>query len=209
MRRPRREPDRERSERDGEIRDWVQQARGGDAQAFRRLVETHMRAVYAIAYRMMGDHDDADDVAQETFVRAHRALDRYDPSYSFYTWLRTIATRVALHELAKRKRRRTEGGESFEMASETLPTEAADPQALAEAGDLRQRLDRALGTLPEEYRAVLVLRAVEQLSYAEIAETLEIPVGTVMSRLARARDKLRLVLDPERGASRGQREGTS
>jgi RNA polymerase sigma-70 factor (ECF subfamily) len=168
-----------------------------------------MRAVYAFAYRMMGDRDDADDVAQETFVRAHRALDRYDPSYSFYTWLRTIATRVALHELAKRKRRRTDGGESFETAAETLPTEAADPQALAEASELGRRLDQALGTLSEEYRAVLVLRAVEQLSYAEIAETLAIPVGTVMSRLARAREKLRLVLDPERGATRGRSEGSS
>ncbi len=209
MRRPEREPDPGRPARDAEVREWVRRACGGDANAFRRLVETHMRAVYGIAYRMMGNHDDADDVAQETFVRAHRALDRYDPKYSFYTWLRTIATRVALHELAKRRRRRTEGGESFEMAAETLPADGADPQALAEEEDLRQRLARALATLPEDSRAVLVLRAEEQLSYAEIAAALEIPIGTVMSRLARARDKLRLLLGSERGAATREQEGNS
>jgi RNA polymerase sigma-70 factor (ECF subfamily) len=198
---------RERPAPEADVRDLVRRARDGDEQAFSRLVETHMRAVYAVAYRMMGDHDAADDVAQETFVRAYRALGRYDPTYSFYTWLRTIATRVALHELAKRRRRRTEGGESFEMAAETLPTTAPDPQSLAEADELGSRVWRALALLPEEYRAVIVLRSQEQLSYAEIARTLDIPVGTVMSRLARGRERLRAALGLERDATGREREG--
>jgi RNA polymerase sigma-70 factor (ECF subfamily) len=172
----------------------VRAARGGDAGAFRRLVETHMRAVYALGYRLLGDADDADDVAQETFVRAYRALDRYDERYSFYTWLRAIATRVALNEIAKRKRRRTDHGEAFETASDTVADERADAvEALADV-ELRSRVQAGLTSLPEEYRAVLVLRAEQQMSYAEIASALDVPVGTVMSRLHRGRALLRRAL---------------
>jgi RNA polymerase sigma-70 factor (ECF subfamily) len=183
--------------RPDEVRAWVRAAIAGDARAFRRLVESHMRAVYALAYRILGDADDADDVAQETFVRAFGALDRYDESYTFYTWLRAIATRVALNELAKRKRRRTEGGEAFETASETVADGGADAMERLADVELRAAVQRGLGELPEEFRAVLVLRAEQQMSYAEIAHALDVPVGTVMSRLHRARALLRRALDRE------------
>ena len=176
------------------VHDLVRRARRGDDAAFRRLVEMYMRAVYSIAYRLMGDHDDADDVVQETFVRAHRSLARYDESYSFYTWLRTIATRLGLNELEKRRRRKTQGGDSFDAAAEIVPASAPDPVDDLAGEELRQALGQALDTLTEEYRAVLVLRAYEDLSYEEISRTLDIPIGTVMSRLCRARGLLRQAL---------------
>ena len=180
--------------RQEDIRAWVRAARGGDGTAFRRLVESHMRAVYALGYRILGDADDADDVAQETFVRAYRALDRYDERYSFYTWLRTIATRIALNEVAKRKRRRTDAGEAFETASEIVADPNADPCAELADGEMRAAIARGLDALPAEFRAVLVLRAEQQMSYAEIAAALDVPEGTVMSRLHRARALLRQAL---------------
>lgn len=152
----------------------------------------------------MGNHDDADDVAQETFVRAYQALDRYDESFTFYTWLRTIATRVAWNELAKRRRRRTTGGESFDLASERVAATAPDPLAQASETETHDRLRRAVEALPDDFRTVLVLRVFEDLAYAEIADVLGIPIGTVMSRLSRARAMLRaawgagLPLTPER-----------
>ncbi len=150
-----------------------------------------MRAVYGLGYSFFRNADDADDVAQETFVRAYQALDRYDARYTFYTWLRTIATRVALNEIAKRRRHKTEAGEAFETASETIAGENPDPiDALSEA-ELQTALQAALADVPPEYRAVLMLRTQDGLSYAEIAAILDIPTGTVMSRLHRARALVR------------------
>lgn len=183
------------------VRALARAAAGGDAAAFRRLVELHMRAVYAVAYRILRDADDADDVAQETFVRAHQALARYDARFTFYTWLRTIATRLALNELAKRRRRRTEGGETFEAAADTVATDAPDAAETLAGEELRRTLDVALGQLPEEFRSVLVLRVNEAMSYAEIAAALEVPIGTVMSRLSRARALVRRALEGHSGAA--------
>ena len=177
-----------------EVRAWVRAARAGDQAAFRRLVESHMRAVYSLGYRLLRNADDADDVAQETFVRAYRALDRYDERYAFYTWLRAIATRVALNEIAKRRRHRTDGGETFENAAATVAGEEHDPLESIAGEQLQAAIEAALDEIPPDSRAVLVLRAQENLSYAEIASTLEIPVGTVMSRLSRARIAVRRVL---------------
>jgi len=164
-----------------------------------------MRAVYGLGYRLLGNADDADDVAQETFVRAYRALDRYDERYAFYTWLRAIATRIALNEIAKRRRRRTEGGDAFETAAETVAGADRDPIDTIAGGELAAAVESALDELSPDYRAVLVLRAHENLSYAEIASTLEIPVGTVMSRLSRARIQVRNIL-AARGVALPERE---
>lgn len=187
-----------------ETRGLLRAAQAGDTRAFRHLVETHMRPIYAIGYRMLGNHDDADDVAQETFVRAWEALDRYDPKYSVYTWLRTIATRLCLNELEKRKRRRTEGGEAFEVAAETQADPAADPAATAAGNETRRDIATALDELPADYRAVLVLRSFDDLSYEEIAATLDIPIGTVMSRLSRARARLRTALGNKMPLNEGE-----
>jgi RNA polymerase sigma-70 factor (ECF subfamily) len=181
----------ERERRRSETRRLLTAARSGDHEAFRRFVESHMRAVYAIGHRMMGNHDDADDIAQETFVRAWQALDRYDARFSPYTWLRTIATRLAVNELEKRRRRQTEGGERFDAAAETRQAATPDPAEELDGREARARVEQALAALPPDYRAALILRTYEELSYEEIARELEIPIGTVMSRIHRARRMLR------------------
>lgn len=183
----------------------VQDARAGDAGAFRRLVEAYMRPIYALGYRLLGNHDDADDLAQETFVRAWQALGRYDERYTVYTWLRTIVTRLALNEIDKRRRRRTEGGELFDAAAEAHMDCAPGPEAEFEGLETRSRIEAALASLPEEFRVPLVLRTYEELSYDEIAVQLGIPAGTVMSRIHRARGLLRQRLESG-GAPVGRRE---
>ena len=187
--------------RDDEVRELLRAARAGDARAFGELVQRFMRSIYAVAYRLMGNHDDADDIAQETFVRAHAALARYDENYSFYTWLRTIATRLGLNEIEKRRRRQTSGGETFESAAETVHAAAPDPAEELAGEELRAALESALRALPAEYRAVLALRTFEDLSYEDIARVLEIPIGTVMSRLSRARTELKSRLRARTGES--------
>jgi len=172
----------------------VRAARNGDANAFRTLVETFMQPIYALAHRMMRNHDDADDVAQETFVRAWQALERYDDRYSFHGWLRTIATRLALNVLDKRRRHRTQGGEAFDLASETRADGRPAPDVEAEARELQERLESIVENLPDEFRIPLVLRTYEELSYDEIARILDVPPGTVMSRLHRARQQVRHAL---------------
>ena len=184
----------------------VRAAQAGDAAAFRELVETYKRPVYALGYRMLGNHDDADDVAQETFVRAWSALERYDPRYSFLGWLRTIATRLALNSIDKRRRRRTEGGEAFELAAMAAPAPNPGPDAELEAQEVGSMLEQALRDLPEEFRLPLLLRSHDELSYAEIAAALAIPVGTVMSRLHRARTLLRQALEGRGVRSSRRRE---
>jgi RNA polymerase sigma-70 factor (ECF subfamily) len=176
------------------ITQLVRDAREGDAVAFRTLVETYMRPIYALSHRMLGRHDDADDVAQETFVRAWQALDRYDGRFSFHGWLRTIATRLALNELDKRRRRQTHGGVAFDVAAETQADPAPDPQKEVEAKEMQERLQAIVQTLPDEFRVPLVLRSMEELSYDEIARILDVPVGTIMSRLHRARQQVRRAL---------------
>ena len=182
----------------------VRAAQAGDAAAFRDLVEACMRGIYALGYRMLGNHEDADDVAQETFIRAWEALQRYDARYSFPGWLRTIATRLALNVLEKRRRRRTEGGDTFDTAAATRAAGTPGPDAEVEAMETQMLVSRALQALPEEFRVPLLLRTHEELSYEEIATALAIPVGTVMSRLHRARAMIRHELE-RAGVRAGER----
>ena len=198
---------RRREEGESEpVPDLVRRAQAGDAAAFRQLVESSMRPIYALARRLLRDHDEADDVAQETFVRAWQALERYDGRSSFLGWLRTIATRLALNVIAKRRRRQTTGGEDFERAAETRASTTPGPEAQFEGAEAHSALAWVLHQLPDEFRLPLLLRTYEELSYAEIARQLEIPVGTVMSRLHRARRLVRQGLE-SRGVSRSGGRG--
>lgn len=165
--------------------DAVRRIRGGDAEAYGPLVRRHLPALRALMFRFFGNADDADDMSQAALVRAYEQLDRFDASRPFFPWLRKIAVNLALHEIERRRR------------------QAAAPEAELEAAPARDRSDREAGEneliactqreldrMPANWAAVFRLRAFEELSYAEIAETLEIPMGTVMSRLARARTRL-------------------
>jgi RNA polymerase sigma-70 factor (ECF subfamily) len=162
-------------------------AAGGDRGAFDALVTRHREAVYRLCWSAAGNHADADDAAQETFVRAWRALPSYDASRPFAPWLRKIAWNCGLSA-------RRDGGAGLPVVPEGTAPEAVEPgpgpEEAASSKEERARVAGAMASLPPELRTVMVLRAVEGLSYAEIGETAGIPAGTVMSRLSRARGRL-------------------
>jgi len=174
---------------DGEL---VKRVRTGDTQAFDELMSRYSGSIYRVTYSMMRCQADASDLAQETFIRAYRSLARYDERFAFYTWLRRIAVNLCLNALRRRRR-------FFFLPlpmsnDEREGPDIPDPKPGPEQSGLRQDLDRALAKLPPDQRAILVLRVNEEMSYNEISETLGIPVGTVMSRLNRARTRLRELL---------------
>ena len=166
-------------------------ARGGNSDAYGRLVARYQQTVYNIAYRLTGNRQEAEDVAQESFVKAHKALDRFDPQRPFAPWLYRIATNTALNWI---KRRRPE----VELDVETPPVDAAPgPEALTIAADSAARLRAAIAVLPPNQRAAIELRHFQGLSYREMSEVLDAPLSDIKSWLFRARRKLREVLADE------------
>lgn len=140
---------------------------------------------------LVGNHDDALDLSQEAFIRAYQALPRFDVQKHFFTWYYKILRNICLNHLRNHSRFST-----LSDLSETESTDnAADPAALAERNDLSERLWKAIGTLRDDYREVIILKDIEDCSYQEIAERLEIPPGTVMSRLFNARKHLKEILE--------------
>jgi len=170
----------------------LDQARRGSLFAFEEIVRRYQRRVYATAYRIVRRHEVADDVAQEAFIRAHRSLDRFDTRRPFGPWICRIVANLAVNHVRSPQARE----DALPDGHAETPSAAAGPlQAILDA-EARAMLDRALGELPAEQRAVFCLRVFEELSYREIADALGIEMGTVMSRLSRAREKLRDALRP-------------
>lgn len=178
-------------EADGES-GLLEQARRGSLFAFEEIVRRYQRRVYATAYRIVRRHEVADDVAQEAFIRAHRSLDRFDPARPFGPWICRIAANLAVNHVRSPEARE---GALPDGHAET-PSAAPGPLQGVLDAEARGLLDRALGGLPAEQRVVFCLRVFEELSYREIADSLGIEMGTVMSRLSRAREKLREALAP-------------
>ncbi len=172
---------------------WIEGARAGDRQAFARLVEVYKRPVYNLAYRMLGNPSDAEDVAQETFLRAYAQLGRYDPQRKFASWLLAIAAHYAIDLL----RRRHADVVSLDdlPAWQPLAAQTTDPEDAAMERDTHDRVQALLDRLPADYRLVIVLRYWHDLSYDEIATATGSTVSAVKSRLHRAR--LMLVEDTE------------
>lgn len=168
-----------------EERELVSLARNGDERGFAGLVRLHQRRAYIVARSIVMTHEDAEDAVQEGFLRAHQALDRFDPAQAFGAWLNRIVANAAL-DLARRRKVR-----NAEEISESIPAAFRDP---AESGELRERLEAALAQLPDRARAVIVMHDIEGFTHAEIGEMLSIPGGTARSDLHHARQKLRIVL---------------
>lgn len=176
----------------------LEATRTGDEDAFAELVGRYRNQITSYIYRMTNDYDGAVDLAQETFVRLYRAVDRYQTSHAFSTYLYRIATNLAISELRKRKRRRLVSLTGFFLPSdrgESSEFDPADERPLQDtalvADERRIAIQRAISTLPEKYRAPLILRDVEGKSYEEISRILQTSEGTVKSRISRARDFLR------------------
>lgn len=168
-------------------------ARKGDQEAFAQLVRDNERRVYTLALRMCGSPEDALDLAQETFLRAWSALPNFRGGSSFSTWLYRLAYNTTIDFLRKNSLRRDVSVPLGEEIPD-VPDHAADPQQILEQNERRRALEQGLARLPEHYRSVLVLREVSGLSYQEIAGALKLDLGTVKSRIARARLSLRKIL---------------
>jgi RNA polymerase sigma-70 factor (ECF subfamily) len=174
---------------------WIEAVLHGDREAFSRLVAKYQRPLYAALRRLARNHADTDDLLQEAFVRAYQHLKDFDRSRPFYPWLHRIAVNLTITFMQRRSRQTNFSSLSTEEMFPAAP-ESDNPDEKAERHELMTALEKAIERLPVEQRVVLLLRTREDLSYQELSERLGIEMGTVMSRLARAREKLRAWLRP-------------
>src|SRR5690242_7268913 len=176
----------------------VRAAQQGDMAAFEELVVRHRDKIYARAYSTMRNEEEAIDLSQEAWVKGWQGLVQFQGDSSFGTWMTRIVINLCLDQLRKHKRQRTESIEEMNEESggveRLMPVITLNPTAALERGELRQRIDRALGQLSYEHRTVLVLHEFEEFEYKEIAKRMECSIGTVMSRLFYARRRIAVLL---------------
>ena len=189
---------------------WIRRAQRGDADAFEQLLLEHQKNVYNLCYRMAGDPDDAMDLSQETFLRAWRCLDQYQFASAFSTWLYRLCSNICIDFLRKRRRQQTvpltfedaDGEEQTYAVPDTQPL----PEEQVELKLTHETLAAAMAQLLPEHRAVLQLRVVNEMSYEQIADVLDIQIGTVKSRLSRARNQLKIILERRNFSRRASSE---
>ncbi|MEZ5499224.1 MAG: RNA polymerase sigma factor RpoE [Steroidobacteraceae bacterium] len=190
----------------------IRRVQRGDKGAFDLLVRKYQHRVVKLVMRYAANAAEAEDIAQEAFIKAYRALPQFRGDSAFYTWLYRIAINTAKNSVASRERSPIEftldmndSEASYDMQSRLRET--ATPEALALTDEIRRTVDAAMAALPEDLRTAIVLRELEGLSYEEIATTMDCPVGTVRSRIFRAREaidsKLREVFDAGLGRAEG------
>lgn len=161
----------------------VDKVLSGEDVLYSQLVKRYQKAVYSIAFKYLRTHDEADEVAQETFIRAYFSLKTYDSQYRFYTWLLRITVNLCHNSLRKRKK--------YAPLEENMKSdEFDDPLEITVQEDSCVKIRDKIDDLPEDQREVILLRVDKELSYEEISKILKIPLGTVMSRLFRARKAL-------------------
>lgn len=187
---------------DGRETEALAQARGGDAQGYRALVERYSPKVFRLAYRITGNEADAEDVVQDAFLRAYRGLGKFDERSQFSTWLYRITTNAALDLIRKRKRHE----DNREQASatdpdalhptETIPAGNPSPDRLVLSAEVKEKVEEAMNRLSPKEKAAFVLRHFEGMSIAEIARTLDMGSSAAKNNIFRAVQKLRRELSP-------------
>lgn len=183
------------SKNEKDVLNYIQKALSGNAEAFEWIVRKYQKCIYFTILQIVMNHDDADDVLQDTFIKAYTKLNTYDNNYPFYPWLYRIAINTALNHQKKKMRNQALSlddlnGDNYGFDLATPPEQLDN----MEGGELAIKLKEALSKISPEQSTVFILRVREELSYQEISEYLEISIGTVMSRLSRAREKLRAIL---------------
>jgi RNA polymerase sigma-70 factor (ECF subfamily) len=198
----------------GEVSDstLVARAQSGDRGAFGVLIQRYQRRVYQLALGIVRNHEEALDIVQDTFIKVHEHLANFKGDSAFFTWTYRIASNLSIDSVRRTRRGEhvavdettlTDAGDEHEVFS----SRSASPQKQLLRRELSVELQRALATVSEQHRAIVILREIEGLSYEQLAETLGIPKGTVMSRLFHARQKLQKALAPY--VNEQQLEGTT
>lgn len=190
-------------DRDEEL-EIIRSVQNGDCDAYEKLVLDNQTKVYNLALRMVGNTDDAFDMAQEAFIKAYNSIASFRGDCRFSVWLYRLTTNICLDFLRRESRRshssltycEDEDDKEFE-----IPDERFSPQSIAEKKEMREAVHRGLLKLPGDYRAILLLREIDGLTYDEIGDTLSLESGTVKSRLFRARKKLCEILTADRNFS--------
>jgi RNA polymerase sigma-70 factor, ECF subfamily len=174
-------------------------ARTGSEKAYRELLGRYQRPVFSLIYRMVRDRELAEDLAQETFVKVFNAIDSFNPKYKFSSWIFKIASNLAIDTLRRKQpetvsldgSRHARTAEEMEASRISVTSPDESPEELLEAKELGQEIEAAIGQLRTEYRTAILLRHVEGRPYEEIAEIMEVPLGTVKTYIHRARSELR------------------
>ncbi|MCY9006577.1 RNA polymerase sigma factor SigW [Peribacillus frigoritolerans] len=180
---------------DALIKERINQVLKGDHNAFGEIVEIYKDKVFQICFRMLGNRQEAEDLAQEAFVRAYVNIRSFNITMKFSTWLYRIATNLCIDRLRKKKPdyyldAEVAGTEGLNMYSQ-IASDMAKPEEEVESLELQETIQVEIIKLPEKYRSVIVLKYIEELSLKEISEILDLPVGTVKTRIHRGREALR------------------
>ncbi|WP_042229024.1 RNA polymerase sigma factor SigW [Paenibacillus popilliae] len=174
-------------------------ARKGDTRAFAEIVDLYKDKIYHLAYRMLNNRHEAEDVVQDTFLRVYRNLDRYDENQKFSTWIYRIGTNLCIDRLRKRKPNyyldagmtEQEGVDGYAM----IPSDDWTPESHLIVSETQRMVQEAIHSLPSKYKSVMVLRYLQDLSLQEISNVLDIPVTTIKTRVHRGREFLRKKLE--------------
>jgi RNA polymerase sigma-70 factor, ECF subfamily len=177
------------------VKKRIKQVLKGNQNAFEEIVEIYKDKVFRLCYRMLGNTHESEDAAQETFIRAYVNLNSFNLKLKFSTWLYRIATNLCIDRLRKKKPdyyldAEIAGTEGLTMYSQ-LPADTVLPEKEIESMEIQEQIQKEISKLPEKYRAVIVLKYIEELSLNEISEILEMPLGTVKTRIHRGREALR------------------
>ena len=169
---------------------WLQQARKGDKVAFGKLVEAYQGPVYNLAYRMLNNSGEAEEAAQEAFIRVYTRLDTYNPKHKFSTWVLSITSNYCIDIIRKRRAQLLSIDEPLPPHPALMSDRSSGPESQAVTTEQEAMVQELLSTLPEDYRQAVVLRYWHEMSYDEIAETMNTTVSAIKSRLFRARKLL-------------------
>ncbi|MER2028870.1 MAG: RNA polymerase sigma factor SigW [Solibacillus sp.] len=177
----------------------IKQVLKGDQNAYADIVNLYQHKLYQVCYRMLGNKQEAEDIAQEAFIRAYINLHSYDQNRKFSTWLYRIGTNLCIDRIRKKKPdyyldAEVAGTEGLDMYSQ-IASEEQLPEEAVEQMELQDRIQYEISRLPDKYRSVIVLKYIEELSLQEISEILDMPLGTVKTRIHRGREALRKQLN--------------
>ncbi|WP_191557648.1 RNA polymerase sigma factor SigW [Metabacillus idriensis] len=177
------------------VKNRIKQVKKGDQNAFAEIVDIYKDKIYQLCYRMLGNSHEAEDIAQEAFIRAYVNINSYDMDKKFSTWLYRIATNLTIDRIRKKKPdyyldAEVAGTEGLTMYSQ-VAADVALPEDQVETMELQQMIQKEILKLPDKYRSVIVLKYIDELSLIEISEILDMPIGTVKTRIHRGREALR------------------